>query len=47
MWRIPERSKKLGNNLTVCADTTLLSRLTDFLGEKNVKVIEKSIEKQA
>lgn len=43
----PRAVKKLGNNLTVCADTTLLSRLTDFLGEKNVKVIEKSIEKQA
>jgi len=33
----PRAVKKLGNNLTVCADTTLLSRLTDFLGEKNRK----------
>lgn len=43
----PKAVKKLGQNLTVCADSDLLKRLSGFIGEKNVKVVEKSIEKQA
>lgn len=43
----PKAVKKLGRNLTVCANSELLTTLTNFLGEKNVKVIEKSIENRA
>ena len=39
--------KRLGKNQTVCANCELLDILTNFLGEKNVKVIEKSIENKA
>ena len=37
--------KRLGANRTVCADSSLLTLLKEKLGEKNVKVLEKSIEK--
>ena len=43
----PKAVKRLGRNLTVCANSELLTTLTNFLGEKNVKVIEKSIENRA
>lgn len=36
--------KRLGANRNVCADAGLLSRLTNYLGESCVKLIEKSIE---
>jgi len=39
--------KKLGKNRCVRADEALLGQLTDFLGEKNVKVVEKGIENHA
>lgn len=39
--------KRLGKHMTVCADTVLLAQLFSFLDEKNVKVVEKSIEKLA
>ena len=38
------QKKRLGKNNTVKANQELLSALTKFLGEKNVKVVEKSIE---
>ncbi len=41
-----EKAKKyLPKSMTVKADSTLLSTLYDRFGEKNVKVVEKSIEK--
>lgn len=40
----PKALKKLGKNQTVCANTELVATLKKFLGEKNVKVVEKSIE---
>ena len=43
----PKAVKRLGRNLTVCANSELLTTLTNFLGPKNVKVIEKSIENRA
>ena len=43
----PKAVKRLGRNLTVCANSELLTTLTNFLGKKNVKVIEKSIENRA
>lgn len=39
--------KRLGKNRGVHTDSELLAALTGLLGEKNVKVIEKSIEKKA
>lgn len=36
--------KRLGANRNICADAGLLSRLTNYLGESCVKLIEKSIE---
>ncbi len=39
--------KRLGKNQTVGANEELLTALNNFLGEKNVKVVEKSIEKKA
>ena len=39
------QKKRLGKNNTVRANQELLSVLMKFLGEKNVKVVEKSIEK--
>ena len=43
----PKAIKRLGKNQTVCANCELLDILTNFLGEKNVKVVEKSIENKA
>ena len=43
----PKAMKKLGKNQSVNANGELLSNLTKFLGEKNVKVVEKSIENKA
>jgi DNA polymerase-3 subunit alpha len=45
IWLSTERQKKrLGKNHTVKVSEELLATLTKFLGEKNVKVVEKSIE---
>ena len=38
------QKKRLGKNQTIKADGELLATLGNFLGEKNVKVVEKSIE---
>ena len=38
--------KKLPESQSVSADNALVSRLTEFLGKNNVKVIEKNIEKK-
>lgn len=38
--------KRLGKHLTVHANTELLTRLTNFIGENNVKVVEKNVEKK-
>ena len=38
--------KRLGKHLTVHANTELLNTLTNFVGEKNVKVVEKNVEKK-
>ena len=43
----PKSIKRLGRNHTIGVNETLLGTLTRFLGEKNVKVVEKSIEKRA
>lgn len=43
----PRAVKRLGPNRRVYADRELLGRLESFLGEKNVKLIEKSIENRA
>ena len=40
----PKAIKRLGKNQTVHVDDVLLQTLTNFLGDKNVKVVEKSIE---
>ncbi len=37
--------KRLGRNMTVSAQGELISQLKAYLGEKNVKVLEKNIEK--
>jgi DNA polymerase-3 subunit alpha len=42
----PKSVKKLGKQWSVHADSDLLERLKGFLGEKNVKLVEKSIEKR-
>ncbi len=42
----PKAIKRMGKNLTVCADENLVNNLTNFMGEKNVKVVEKNIEKR-
>jgi len=39
-----KQKKYLGKNRSVCANSELINTLTKFLGEKNVKVVEKSIE---
>lgn len=39
--------KRLPRNLAVGTNSVLLARLTEFLGEKNVKVVEKGIENRA
>ena len=43
----PKAIKRLGRNQTVQANERLLDVLKKFLGEKNVKVVEKSIENKA
>ena len=43
----PKAIKRLGKNHTVQVNEQLLDVLTKFLGEKNVKVVEKSIENKA
>ena len=40
----PKAIKRLGKNRTVGVNEELLQILTNFLGERNVKVVEKSIE---
>ena len=40
----PKAMKRLGKNQTVNANIQLIEQLSDFLGQKNVKVIEKCIE---
>ena len=37
--------KRLGANMTVFANNELVNELNKKLGEKNIKVLEKSIEK--
>ena len=45
IWLSTTRQKKrLGRNHAVKVSEELLATLTQFLGEKNVKVVEKSIE---
>ena len=39
--------KRLPRNRAVGTNSVLLARLTEFLGEKNVKVVEKGIENRA
>lgn len=39
--------KRLPRNRAVSTNSVLLARLTEFLGEKNVKVVEKGIENRA
>lgn len=43
----PKSVKRLGKHMTVHADSDLLTKLFSVFGEKNVKVVEKSIEKRA
>ncbi len=38
--------KRLGQNYNVHINPELVGNLTEFLGEKNVKIVEKSIEKK-
>ena len=40
----PKAIKRLGKHQTIGVNEELLQTLTNFLGEKNVKVVEKSIE---
>ena len=42
----PKSVKRFGRTLTIGVNETLLVTLTRFMGEKNVKVVEKSIEKK-
>ena len=39
--------KRLGKNQSIKVNEDILATLKTFLGEKNVKVVEKSIEKKA
>ena len=41
----PKAVKRLGKNLTVQVNDSLIETLRDYLGEKNLKVLEKNIEK--
>ena len=43
----PKSLKRYGKNYTVDANPELLAKLYDFLGEKNVKCVEKNIENKA
>ena len=42
----PKAIKRLGKNLTIHVNEELVNNLTNFFGENNVKVVEKSIEKR-
>ena len=42
----PRAMKRLGQNHNVHINPELVGNLTEFLGEKNVKIVEKSIEKK-
>ena len=42
----PKAMKRLGKSLGVQGNTELLIRLTKFLVEDNVKVVEKNVEKK-
>ena len=39
--------KRLPNNYNICVNQEIVNNLTNFLGENNVKVVEKIIEKRA
>ena len=39
--------KRLPNNYNICINQEIVNNLTNFLGENNVKVVEKIIEKRA
>ena len=41
----PRAMKKLGKNHTIRVNSEIVNNLTNFLGENNVKVVEKNIEK--
>ena len=43
----PKAIKRLGRNQTIQVNEELIAVLTKFLGEKNVKVVEKGIENRA
>ena len=43
----PRAMKKLGKNHTIRVNSEIVNNLTNFLGENNVKVVEKNIEKNA
>ena len=42
----PRAMKRLGQNYNIHINPELVGNLTEFLGEKNVKIVEKSIEKK-
>ena len=42
----PRAMKRLGQNYNIHINLELVGNLTEFLGEKNVKIVEKSIEKK-
>ena len=42
----PRAMKRLGPNYNIHINPELVGNLTEFLGEKNVKIVEKSIEKK-
>ena len=42
----PRAMKRLGQNYNIHINPKLVGNLTEFLGEKNVKIVEKSIEKK-
>jgi DNA polymerase-3 subunit alpha len=43
----PKAMKRLGPSRTVMADEVLLAQLSDFMGKKNVKCVEKNIENRS
>lgn len=43
----PRAVKRLGKNFNIRIEPELVNNLTNFLGENNLKVVEKSIEKKA
>lgn len=42
----PRAMKRLGQNYNIHINPELVGNLTEFLGEKNVKIVEKGIEKK-